>query len=135
MTKTKERKKPVVGQMVYVVFGRKRGGEQAYRCVTRVGRKFGYLKISDHGEEEPFCLDEWKFHDPNGNANMNGYGFQIYESKEDFERQQLESAERQRLNDRIHNRSAYFNRMIVLPHDAVMKIHAILDEVEASEKE
>lgn len=136
MTKTKERKKPAVGQMVYVVFGRKRGGEQAYRCVTRVGRKFGYLKISDHGEEEPFCLDEWKFHDPDGNANTNGYGFQIYESKEEYERERLHFRERSRLSERIGSDLYYSSGLLNrLPHDAVMKIHAILDEFEAGKVE
>lgn len=136
MTKTKERKKPVVGQMVYVVFGRKRGSGGELHRVVRVGKKYAYICPYGGNEEEPFSLDSWQFHDSEGNANQNGYGFDVYESKEDYERQKTLFRERSRLSERIGS-DLYYSAGLLnrLPHDAVMKIHAILDEVEAGKVE
>lgn len=138
MTKTKERKKPVVGQMVYVVFGGRRGDPGFYKVMS-VGRKYATVDVPGYDRRPAECrfsVEDWKSLDGDHNPRVNGYGFDVYESKEEYERERLYFRERSRLSERIGSDLYYSSGLLNrLPHEAVMKIHAILDEVEAGKVE
>lgn len=115
-----------VGDKVFVVHQRRRHSKDArsaFESVIRVGRKYAYL---DGYRERAFDLiTGHSVHGKDDNARLNGYGFDVYISDEDYRRKELELSEKARLKRRIVDR---WNRLIDLPPDTVSKIHDILDE-------
>ena len=86
MTKTFKDLKP--GDEVYVVRQRSRWSspsEPEYRPVTKIGRQYGYVQMSAYASEK-FCLTSGaSVHIPNHNQRTNGYGFDVFLSKEHYE--------------------------------------------------
>ena len=122
-------KKLKVGDMVFVVYQTKRRSTEPPRMrdaqVVRIGKKYGYC--DDGIGEKCFRLSDWQSVHEDSNARCNGYGFDVYESRQEYERIEHERSEYSRLVARM-KRDSY--SMIELPPDAVEKIHAVLYEVE-----
>lgn len=126
-----------VGDAVYVVFHRGIGAKHG--TVTKVGRKYGYVRYSYAGgvlrsEESPFCL--WTGESVDGkdtNARRNGWGYDVYHSQTDYEVHLEENRRRDKLASLFVNQSIsgkYDARRAVakLSMDAVNKITQIIEE-------
>lgn len=115
------------GDTVYVVWQRSRRhkgpAKQSEETVLRVGRKYGY--INPYGDEEPFHLSTGaSHHDAESNARCNGFGFDVYRSKDEYEKEQHNEREFLRLQERLVERHG---RLVRLPLEAVQMIHEVLD--------
>ena len=70
--------------------------------ITRIGKKYAYIRR--FGKEEPFCKVTGTSIDPhNSNARVNGRGFDVYASKQDWEAKQLALNKQQQLQKRLVN--------------------------------
>lgn len=118
-----------VGDTVFVVYQKSRHSqpkEPTLEKVVRVGKKYGY--IERHGREAPFYLDSGISYHKESNERVNGYGFDVYASEEDYRKEKHEADEFNRLQSRLISDS--WRRLVDLPPDAVQKIHAILDALQ-----
>jgi hypothetical protein len=122
-------KKLKVGDVVFVVDQTKRHSTTPPRMrdaqIVRIGKKYGYC--DDGIEDKCFGLSSWQSVHGDCNARTNGFGFDVYESRQEYERATHARNEYSRLAARL-KRDSY--SIIELPPDAVQKIHAVLDEVE-----
>ena len=115
------------GDMVFVV-PQRRNWEPYETTIVRVGRKYGYINERCCGGESPYDLSSGVSVHGDCNARINRHGFDVYRTREEFEIVNHRRWEFERLDSRlVGNRS----RLIELPPDAVERMHAILDEVEA----
>jgi hypothetical protein len=96
-----------------------------YFEVTKVGKKFGY--IQDGWMEKPFNLSNGKSHHTDYNAEANGYGFELYFSKEEYEQIIADAKDYAYLKKRLLGDSYY---LVKLSPAKVKAIHAILDQKE-----
>jgi len=123
-------KKLKVGDVVFVVDQTKRHSTTPPRMrdaqIVRIGKKYGYC--DDGIEDKCFGLSSWQSVHGDCNARTNCFGFDVYESRQEYERITDEFNEKCRLTKRLMKNSW---SIVVLPPDAVAKIHAVLDEVEA----
>lgn len=117
--------KPKQGQQVYVVHRKRRhgGGGQSHMDVLRVGTKYCYLLI--HGREHPFDWRTGFSVHKESNARANGFGFDVYDSQDDYDKQQRAISQARRLQKRM---VGAFGQVKFLAAECVDKIHAVLDE-------
>jgi hypothetical protein len=115
-----------VGDLVFVVHQQKRFETERrseIKTVLRVGRKFAFITM--YGKEHPFCLATGRsVHKPDSNARVNGFGFDVYLDREEYELEDFNYSEKKRLEGRICRR---FGSIIDLSPEAVRKIHDVLD--------
>ncbi len=76
-----------IGQAVFVVNQPPRYGTndrvKSVETVTRIGSRYGYF--NRYSREVPFCLKTGQSHHPTDcNARLNGMGFDVYLSEEDW---------------------------------------------------
>ena len=95
MSETRKLRPLIVGQRVYVVAKASR----EWAKVEKVGRKYGYLEGG-----RKFSLESgWSVHECcNGRAN--GFGFDVFESKEQYEEQLKRQQDRLTLADLVVGR-------------------------------
>jgi hypothetical protein len=123
------KEKPKAGQQVFVVHQvpRQRTGSsgQSYHAeVLRVGTKYCYLRI--HGRDEPFDWRTGRSADKDYRVRANGLGFDVYDSKAEWAKQQFDAARLSRLKERIVCRNGW--ALVDMPPECVERIHAVLDE-------
>lgn len=117
-----------VGDTVFVVRQRRRG-EKEHRTeeltVEKVGRQYAYL---DGGYYDvPFCRDTGQsVHKKDCNARSNGYGFDVYLCRGEWEKMFIEKDAKQRLQKRLVK--PHWGGLVDLAPEVVDRIHAILDE-------
>jgi hypothetical protein len=96
-----------------------------YLKVNKVGRTYGY--VVDAFNDRQFNLSDGKSHHKEGMVRANGYGFDVYSSKEEYEEQlanfKAYTDLKKRLLDGAHC-------LIQLSPAKVKAIHAILDQKE-----
>ena len=114
------------GDTVFVV-PQRRYQEPYETTIVRVGRKYGYINERGYGSTSRYDIDTGESVHGDCNARINGRGFDVYRTRQEFERVNRERAEFERLGERVVGSRA---RLIALPPDAVERMHAILDEVE-----
>ncbi len=98
-----------------------------YRTVVKLGRMYGYLESQGYSSGR-FELATGYSHDgsENGNHRSNGWGFDVYPSKEAYDQKMSDKAEAERLSKRLL--AGYHPRLIDLSPQAVAAIHAILNQ-------
>lgn len=115
------------GDKVFVVHQRQRGQKEhrTETCeVVRVGSKYAYIKR--YRREAAFFKNTGVSVHQDNNARLNGYGFDVYATEQDWLREQHEESEEARLTERLErNRGC---GLIKLPPLVVAAIHAVLDE-------
>lgn len=120
-------KKLKVGDTVFVVY-QKRRRETEHRTetaiVSKVGRKYAYVTLNR--QEWPFYPDTGMSAEKDSNARINGWGFDVYHCREDWEQEQRQLAEYKRLKSRLVLNS--WGGFVNLNPDAVAEIHAVLDK-------
>lgn len=94
--------------------------------VLRVGTKYAYLNRG-LGEER-FDPKTGESFEPSGTERANGYGFDVYESEEAYNKLMHANAERKRLGERLLDRDWGLKRD--LTDEQVTAIHAALDSCE-----
>lgn len=115
------------GDSVYVVPQKSDTGFEAK--IVRIGRKYGYVRLSNWQSQEPFSLNTgYSHHDPNHNARLNKYGFDVYRSKHQYDAAQNQIALRKRLDKRLTNRDGFGFKLHDMSDDLVTDIHAVLDK-------
>lgn len=118
-----------VGDTVFVVHQRRRGDKEfrtAEMQIVKVGNKYAYLQGT--WAELSFHRDSGISNHPKDcNARNNGYGFNVYLCREDWEREESHKAEKYRLEKRL---ISTWNRLRDLPPSVVSSIHSILDEAD-----
>lgn len=118
------------GDTVYVVHqAKQRETDRRVEAVpvVKIGRKYGYVahRIGDQGK---FSLDTGEScHDPNHNARVNGYGFDVYLREEDW---QLDLYELRRFRELalLLCGPCDHRSLKPLPPHVVEAIHAILED-------
>ena len=123
-------KKYKVGDVVFVVpqlthFAMRRGDQRQGKLetITSVGRKWAH--VGD--DRTPFDIATGRSKDDSGCNRANGLGYDVFDSREQWERFELERKAKESLRDRLH--SCNIASMIKsLTHDQVNRITAILDE-------
>ena len=117
------------GDVVWVVPIHRRGveGDGIYCHATKVGRKYGYAER--HGREYKFCLATGvSVHgEGEGNALVNGRGFDVYRSREQFDEIKHQGVERIRLTLRLGMSRLDVWRMQLGPA-CVADLHSVLDQ-------
>lgn len=99
--------------------------EAFYVEVSKVGRKYGYF--GEGYREEKFNLEDGSSAGDD-NHRINGYGFDIYSSKEEWEKEVFERDELLRLNERLIDTRAISKRLHDFSPEVVQKIHKLLDQ-------
>lgn len=118
-----------VGDKVFVVKQNSRfrndQPRQTFKAeIEKLGRKYGYIKAGCF--RGAFCLQTGKsHHNENSNARANGFGFDVYESEEDYLREQRRVQQLSRLQERLVSRHGKLYHLA--PH-VVELIHQLLDE-------
>jgi hypothetical protein len=112
------------GEKVFVVpqVTRYRTGEPFYTEVTRVGKKYGY--ILRYGCERPFDLLTGASHHKENNDRINGFGFDVYKSEDEYNKEQKVASDYADLKSRLRGNYDFPK----LPPEVVDKITAILNE-------
>lgn len=120
-----------VGDQVFVVPQSRRYGsrEGRYMKVTKIGRLYGYLEGGS--VDESFFLSSGISHHKEANARVNGFGFDVYRSEQDYLSKTEAASELDRLEKRLLAQHG-FRQLTHLPAEVVSKIHAILDEHEGT---
>ena len=123
-------KKYKVGDVVFVVplltrFAMRRGDQRQgkFEAITSVGRRWAH--VGD--ERTPFDIATGRSHDSSGCNRANGLGYDVFDSREQWEQAELTRKAKDSLRDRLHS----YNIALViqsLTHDQVNRITAILDE-------
>lgn len=92
-----------------------------YTPITKVGTKYIYIKPGRfHPEDGKSAHKEW-------NERANGFGFDVYLSKHDYETEMHQIAEYERLKERLMGRWS----MVELKPVTVAAIHEALDKYES----
>jgi hypothetical protein len=123
------KEKPKSGQQVYVVHQVPRqrtgkSGESHHAEVLRVGAKYCYVRM--YGREHPFDWRTGHSKHGDGNARANGYGFDVYDSQQEYAKQQRDAVRLRQLKERIVGRNGW--ALVDIPPECVEKIHTVLDE-------
>ena len=115
-----------VGDVVYVVA---QSNSASFEwSVARVGRKYGYLKLNKWSED-PFDLSTgYSHHDPNHNVRVHKRGFDVYRSKEEYEKFAAKKASELRLCRRLAPRHSYAVETSNMPSELVAELHEVLDK-------
>lgn len=123
-------KKYKVGDVVFVVplltrFAMRRGDQRQgkFEAITSVGRRWAH--VGD--ERTPFDIATGRSRDSSGCNRANGLGYDVFDSREQWEQAELTRKAKDSLRDRLHS----YNIALViqsLTHDQVNRITAILDE-------
>ena len=122
------------GDAVYVApqKSRNRNPSPYASTVLRVGRKYGYVM---HGHYEcAFDLNTGYSVHKEGNERYNGFGFDVWESREVYEQFVRDEQEHQRLAKRLLDERSYRTQLQELPPTVVQELHAVLDKWEASKE-
>ena len=123
-------KKYKVGDVVFVVpllthFAMRRGDKRQgyFATITAVGRRWAHIG----NERTPFDVATGRSHDASGCDRVNGFGYDVFDSREQWERFELERKAKDSLRDRLHS---YNIASVIqsLTYDQVNRITAILDE-------
>jgi hypothetical protein len=101
-----------VGDTVFVVHRNR----TEHATVTKVGRKFGFINSYKFNLETGRCTD--------GVAFINGRGFQVYASEDDYKAEVDARVAHKRLQDRLVSR---MGALKTLPAYVVNGIHELLD--------
>jgi hypothetical protein len=120
-----------IGDTVWIVPQRRRHSNQDPGFpakVSNVARKYAFAYRVDGKWANPY----W-FHRNNGaskeqpdsNARVNGMGFDVYHSEDEFKKETVEMQEKNALLNRLDN--CYGREVRKLPPEAVREITAILD--------
>jgi hypothetical protein len=96
-----------------------------YLKLNKVGRTYGY--VVDAFDDRPFNLSDGKSHHKECNTRANGYGFDVYSSKEEYEQIIADAKDYAYLKKRLLGDSYY---LVKLSPAKVKAIHAILDQKE-----
>lgn len=125
MSKFKDLK---VGDIVFVArqcrpYEKERHVTTEEAAVTKVGRKYGYFVMQRR--EVPFCLNTGHSHHADCNARMNGWGFDVYHSEEEYLACKVAKERHALLCKKLG--IEYGKRHLLTP-EVVEKIHAVLDE-------
>ena len=123
-------KKYKVGDVVFVVpqlthFAMRRGDKRQgyFATITAVGRRWAHIG----NERTPFDVATGHSNRRQRVRKGNGLGYDVFDSREQWERFELERKAKESLRDRLH--SCNIASMIKsLTHDQVNRITAILDE-------
>ena len=130
MAKTFKDLKP--GDEVYVVRQTSRWSsprEPEYLPVTKIGRQYGYVQMSAYASEK-FCLASGvSVHIPNHNQRTNGYGFDVFLSKEHYEEWKYAQDTINKCNAKCYKFFGGYGRP-ALPLAAAEEILAIFDKYE-----
>jgi len=123
--------KYVVGEKVWVVQIPDRRGtvkEGQYKTVVKVGKVYGYLDTTWSQIDARFELSTGSSHAgaENWNHRANGYGFDVYPSKEAYDQHMADKAEAERLSKRLL--TGYTPRLVDLSPWAVESIHHVLNQ-------
>ena len=118
------------GDQVYVVWQSKKQaqGEGYYMSVAKVGRKYGY--IERHGRQEPFdLLTGESVHNYCSNSRANGWGFDVWHSKEAHDAHIATIEASTRLATRLSGlrRNQYSSTLENASAELVADLHAVLD--------
>jgi hypothetical protein len=116
------------GDQVYVVPQRMGTLEPCFVEIKKVGRKYGY--ILKYARQEPFdLLTGQSVHNDNSSARMNGWGFDVWPSKEAHDAHVAELEERKRLSARIASlsKNQYKSKLDHASPELVADLHAVLD--------
>lgn len=116
------------GDTVFVVwqrskFSRDEPPRTTCETVTKVGRKYGY--IGNDYRPQPFWLHNGHSAHKESNCRANGFGFDVYATEQEWLAKQHQSAERERLKERLVTR---WGGLVELPHEAIEAIHKALDK-------
>ncbi len=118
-----------VGDQVFVVhlpaWRAKEGDPRKtnHATIEKVGSKYGYIR-NGRGLE-PFHLTTWKSVDKSGCERANGWGFDVYDSREQWEAKERAEKELARLRARLVGNWGELNP---IDPKTVEAIHAILDQ-------
>ena len=127
---TKSLKGIAVGDSVFVVdqnnrYQKDQPRNTHHEIVTKVGRKYGYF-MSGHFEQK-FHLDSgMSFEHPDSNSRINGRGFDVFVSEQEYLKLEYQSSEFFRLEDRLI--TSRMSGLKDLSPTAVEEIHKILDQ-------
>lgn len=97
--------------------------------VAKVGRTYAYLR-----NNERFKIENGESYSPsedNLNSRANGLGFDVYRSKEDYDKYQQAIIAADELKHRLIDR---FGNLCDMPPLCVQKMHEILDEFDIPKK-
>lgn len=131
MTTTKTIRDLKVGDTVFVVHQKKRTEKEhrtEERTVIKVGRQYAYLAGGYYDMQ--FSRETGQsVHLKDCNARNNGYGFDVYLSRGDWEKLVADTDAKQRLQKRLVKS---YGTLVDLPPEVVGRIHAILDDAEVA---
>lgn len=116
------------GDQVYIVPQRRRSGEPHFVEVIKVGRKYGC--INEGFYDEPFdLLTGRSVHSKDSNTRANGYGFDVWLSKEAYETHIATIEASTRLVTRLEalRHSKYSDILDKAHPELVADLHAVLD--------
>lgn len=93
--------------------------------VHKVGKKYGYIKLTSYSDLSPFFLENGvSAHPSDSNARANRHGFDVYLSEGAYQEKVRADEE----FDRLQSRISWSNSLKQLPPTVVSAIHKILDE-------
>ena len=108
------------GDSVYYVPQSRNGkAEGEYKPIERMGRKYGYIN-----RDRPFQISTGHSHHKEINMRLNGYGFDIYPSKEHYDALIFARDEKIRLQPRLVD---YHGCLNDFSPEVVQALHAVLD--------
>lgn len=96
---------------------------QYQATVSKIGRTYAYLR-----NNERFKIENGESHSPTGdnfNNRANGLGFDVYRSKEEYDKHVQDTIAADELKQRLVDR---FGNLYDLPPICVQKVHEVLDE-------
>lgn len=116
-----------VGDTVFVVHQKKRSEKEnrtEEKTVIKVGRQYAYLAGGYYDMQ--FSRETGhSVHVKDCNARANGYGFDVYLSRWDWEKLVIDTDAKQRLQKRLVKS---YGALVDLSPEVVGRIHAILDD-------
>ena len=123
-----------VGDRVFVVFQRRRNDRSAPRtetkAVKKVGRKYAYLNDERGTWAQRFKRENGEsFHGPEHGANerANGFGFDVYRSRAEWEQVKAGKAEAKRLTKRLVQAGLLVRTGARVRQEWVRDMHKLLD--------
>lgn len=117
-----------VGQEVFVVHQTSRWRPEAreeYVRIAKIGKKYGYLEGQGREIDRRFSLSTGWSCDDGHNTRANGMGFDVYASREEYQKKQFAKTEHERLASRL---IGGFRQLEPMSPQTVERIHKILDE-------
>ncbi len=117
-----------VGQKVFVVYQTSRCRPEAHEehvRIAKIGKKYGYLEGRGREIDRRFSLSTgWSCNDGH-NTRANCMGFDVYASREEYQKKQHAKTEHKRLAARLISGCG---RLEPMSPQTVERIHKILDE-------